>query len=161
MDSLTIYGDLSAPFPANYSFPFPLSCGELINASRLLIECVLLPSALPEIAAAVVKFVSVAMVYVFSFWEAHDEAVHENAPLVSVESGCIFGVPGMNGPIPLRQPFKVSGVNDCVKPLRQWNKFVGLVLRLDDFVSRYTWSRHFLPHIGSGYQPHSIMGTCA
>jgi hypothetical protein len=45
-------------------------------------------------------------------------------------------------PIPLRNMLKVSGVNDGILALRQWNNSVGLVKRLDNFVSCYTIFSH-------------------
>lgn len=105
----------------------------------LRVSHILCMSAFAQVLAAIIQSVAVFVVALFSGNAAKDETVHGemlfSTPLfpLSVEGSSIAVPIGI--PVPLRQPFKVSGIDERILPLCKWNQLVGWVKRLDYVVS--------------------------
>ena len=114
--------------------------------SNFFILMVLGVGANSQVAPAIVQGVMVLVVYIISGIAFQNFSGHKVSdicpPFSSLGSKRISRGVQMGTPIPLRKIFKVLGVNNRVLSLRQGNKPIRLVERLDNFVSTNTRFMH-------------------
>jgi len=101
--------------------------------ARLLSVChILTLAAWSKIRTAIIETIAITMV---RFQEACDLLVHCRMFIMQA----VYGIPQLampNGlPVPLRQPFVVGSIYDCIFTSGKWNQAVGCVERLDNRVS--------------------------
>jgi hypothetical protein len=104
---------------------------------------VLLLSAVAQIVFPIIKRIVVLMVNFPIKLKSHDGFVQEYVclPIPHDISDCVKGLGSETAhsvPVPLQQPIVVLSIYYGILLLRKWNKTVGWVRRLDDFVSLYT-----------------------
>jgi hypothetical protein len=113
-----------------------------------------------EIVPAVVQSVAIFVIHEL-LRETKNLSGHSDTSLLSGETYCVKTsstfIP-MGRPIPLIQPIIVGRIYDRILSLCQWNQSVGLIERLDNFVSANTAFRHESSMKGFVLQPHSIIG---
>jgi hypothetical protein len=135
-----IYSQFRAPFFTYFVPPNSLK-STCIASFFWSIAPILGMAAFSKIVSAIIQSVSIPMVDLLSWESVHNQTVHSTvtvfgAGLGSVETFCIF-IP-IGPPIPLREPFKIFGINDCSLSSCERNQAVRLIERLDNFVSANT-----------------------
>lgn len=92
-----------------------------------------------KIFSAVVQSIAVYMISKLSIFAPKDFFVHvdkstfgyaEKSDRIKLPTGMAMGLP-----IPLTKPFKIFNANNSVLSLSKWNKSIGLINRLDHFMS--------------------------
>ena len=106
--------------------------------------------AYSQVFSSIIKTIAVFVVSLFAWLTAKYHAVHAYAwssPVAFFFGGTPYSIKTtlstVRVPIPLRKPFKVFRIYDCVLALRQWNKSVRLVERLRNLVflhGAFHWS---------------------
>jgi len=161
VDSFSIYVNLRSPsfslFNPNYAF-VPTSVIRLL----LTVAGILILIADSQIIFAIVESMVVPVVYLNLFRRVLHGSVHKNLRFV-FSSGRIkhfHALCPLCVPVPLTEPIVIIGVNDSGLALRKRDKAVGLVDRLDDFVSYYTRFSHVSSSIGDVLSSRTLTWSC-
>ena len=124
----------------------------LVRTRLSLMSAILRVGASAEVVSTVIQAIMIFMIRLFRMRCVEDDLMHKDelstpCSASGVESvGCWIGE---SVPVPLRQPHKVSGIDNGILPLRQWNKFVGWVGRLNDLMALHPIVKTFRSWHGS------------
>lgn len=142
MPPFTIDSDKGSPPTAVWEHPLVAS---LIVATQSAIANILRGITFPEVFSAIIQRVSIFVITHLFIFQAKYKTVHGNMMTI-VPPVCVkmTSFRFKSRPIPLAEPFEVREINDGILILRQWDKSVRFVLRLDNWMAFYTrtLSRH-------------------
>jgi hypothetical protein len=117
--------------------PFVTTC---IVALASTVASILRTRAFSEIHPSIIETIVVSMVTFFSFAASQNYAMHGWMGFIvlclstsGIKSLGAF-IPFSN-PVPHGKPFKVRGINKGILALREWDKTIGWIKRLDNFMS--------------------------
>ena len=137
---------ISYPFSLFFAVGNPAIAARIVSIDAAILS-ILGSGTFSQVASPVIERIAVYMIPKFAGRAAQNQSVHVPAIQIwrsitfCIKRTCSVGPHGQ--PIPLRQPFKVSNINDRVLSLRKRDQTVGCIKRLSDFVSRNTsfhWS---------------------
>lgn len=140
----SVYSNTGLPFSCRF-IPTDSSVSACIRSTHFCVISILCMCGFTEIPSSIIECVAIFVVSFFLWCAVQNNSVHTNYfPFVSSDGIKAFGVViPLSTPVPLVEPFEIFGVNDGVLPLRQWDKAIGLVERLNNCVSfhaAFHWS---------------------
>ena len=147
---LSVEANPTTPPPGIFTKTYPFKSVGVVLSS-LLVFAIFGVGALTKVFSAIVERVVILMVTFFSVSTGEYDAVHRYVSTHASARPIPCSVKGLqllvefSEPVPFRKPVVVFNVNDCVLPLRKWNQTIGLVERLNNFVSYNTSFWHVLP----------------
>lgn len=154
VESSPIYSYLRSPFPRLF---VPVHAFISGFAPSRFIGIVAGDRGLSQIMASIIERISVVVIrqFISSNYPVHQQCL--GFPANSDASGSVRkSIDALcNAPVKSIEPFVIGGIYDSIHAFCKRDKFDRLILRLNNFVSRCTWSTHKEPPFLCGVQPHS------